>query len=106
MTQALSSQLSAVSWTNHKAWMAGLLAAIVPIALQNLLGTGAAYSTIWAWFASAVFGTAAVEPQALADAFKEIVSAVGSGIGTGLATWWIANKPKLQQSPNEGEEHA
>ena len=32
-----------LQWTNHKAWMAGLLAAVVPIALQNLLGTQAVF---------------------------------------------------------------
>lgn len=92
--------------SSHKAWMAGLGAAVLPIVLQNVFGATASFSTLWDWFAHAAFGTAAVPPEAVAGAFKTLAAGLMSGIGTGLATWWIANKPKPPATSNEEEQHA
>jgi len=84
----------AVQQTNAKAYVAGIVAAIVPILLQNLTGANEAFATIWNWIACGVFGTVCPDPQMIADAFKSIGSALFGGAFTGFATWWINNKPK------------
>ena len=83
-----------VPQTNAKAWAAALAATAIPIVLQNVSGANAAFSTIWDWAACGMFGTVCPEPQAIADAFKSIGSAIAGGAFTGLVTYYVNNKPK------------
>jgi hypothetical protein len=81
-----------VAQTNHKAWTAGIAAAVLPIILQNIFGANDAFSTLYDWFAHVAFGTAAVPPEAIASAVKSLVTAVGGGIATGMLTWLVNNR--------------
>lgn len=84
----------AVPQTSTKAWVAGLVATIMPVLFQNIGGVNSSFGVIWDWTACGLFGTACPEAQIIADAFKAIVFAIVGGAATGFATYWISNGVK------------
>lgn len=76
------------SQTTHKAWAAGIAAAVAPYVIGNLVGASDSFSTIWDYAACHAFGTACPPPDLIAGACK----AIGAAVVGGMVAWYAAYK--------------
>jgi hypothetical protein len=84
--------------TTHKAWVAGVAAAVIPILGQNLTGTSKSVRVIYDSIICHLLGSACPVPDAVADSLWVVLSGVISGVVVGGLTWLVKNLPKSDTS--------
>jgi len=93
---------TAVDTKATKAWLAGFGTLIVPLVLQNLLGTSDSAEVIFRYLFCHMLEILCPTGDDVYNAMKTLAGAIASAVGVGYLTYFIPNKAKVAVPENGG----